>query len=330
MVRIIDDWMNNNDRRADPVFKDYYGMSSISPTKKVTNAIAAVAEKVQGDLTSDGEPAPVKKQRRKTTANTTDEYAFSTQYRIHLLTTTSSTESTAVTKTPAPSKEARRSSILGSQSPALSPKVITDLYDTGSTQVSRAWKQAYDYVGAEKVLGNTRDLLSGPWPLIGAGTFYEIFTFRRDLIPFKKFTEISGIPFIYSDKIDINMPDMFQILDTKFWAPFLLFLFTSTIIPMIAGYFINISFKHTGSSPAYGTRRATASKDPIPYDPFIFSIAKGLICYVVYAQHFNFFGLWSDSTVAYVNRGVYGGYTAMLTSAGIGAAASLYDAVLKK
>lgn len=65
------------------------------------------------------------------------------------------------------------------------------------------------------------------------------------------------------------------------------------------------------------------------FDPFVFNIAKGLIAYLVYAQHLPFFGLYQHFTVATVNESVYGGYAGMITSAAIGAAVCLYEAALK-
>jgi len=66
------------------------------------------------------------------------------------------------------------------------------------------------------------------------------------------------------------------------------------------------------------------------FDPFIFNLAKGLLSYVVYAQHFQLGGMYQHFTVATVNEAVWGGYANMLTTSGLGAAIALYEAVLKK
>ncbi|KAI9872198.1 MAG: hypothetical protein M1823_008238, partial [Watsoniomyces obsoletus] len=65
------------------------------------------------------------------------------------------------------------------------------------------------------------------------------------------------------------------------------------------------------------------------FDPFTFFIAKALISYLVYAEH-ALVGLFSNYTVSTVNKALYGGYTGVVTGAGIGAAVTLYEAVLKK
>jgi len=66
------------------------------------------------------------------------------------------------------------------------------------------------------------------------------------------------------------------------------------------------------------------------FDPFVFNLAKAFIAYVVYAEHFQFMGLYQNFTVATVNDSVLGGWFGMLTGAGIAGLISLYEAVLKK
>jgi hypothetical protein len=55
-----------------------------------------------------------------------------------------------------------------------------------------------------------------------------------------------------------------------------------------------------------------------------------LIAYLVFAEHFNFLGLFQHFTIAQVNESVPGGYAGMITGAGIAGLMSLYEAILKK
>jgi hypothetical protein len=244
---------------------------------------------------------------------------------LYVLTLPSSSDSTALTKTPA-SKEVRRSSILGSQSPALSPKVLTDIVDSGSSKVRSAWNQSYEYLRIDPILQTVREYASGPWQIIALGVVYELYCLQPKLLPLRHAFNTPAVPYIKST--EVYGPHIFAILSTDFWYPFLLWFTTSTLIPAFTSYIINLSLKNKGTAVAARTR--ASDKKEIPYDPFIFCLTKGLISFLVYGWHFGVPTLLTDQTVTIVNTSIVGGYQALVTIAGLGAAASLYDAVLKK
>lgn len=72
------------------------------------------------------------------------------------------------------------------------------------------------------------------------------------------------------------------------------------------------------------------SNPHIQFDPFVFNLTKGFVVYCVYAAHFQIVEVFRHATIATVHASVPGGYQGMLISSGIGAAISLYEAVLKK
>ena len=183
-----------------------------------------------------------------------------------------------------------------------------------------------------------RDNLSSPAAINILAWLLEAYSLGSSIMPYKKIGEIPAIPALYKNRQEVSGPDFFVVLEAaKFWAPITLWLFTSTILPALVAYFINIPMKvnpgpsmttRSSSSSGSGSRSTTAS--PLVRDWFMFNIAKGLICYLVYADHKQMFNMYSNFTIATVNESIYGGYSGMLTAAGIGAAASLYEAVLKK
>ncbi|KIX04090.1 uncharacterized protein Z518_07643 [Rhinocladiella mackenziei CBS 650.93] len=305
---------NSSTYSKNPSLSEYYkrlASSSRSPSKKL-------AEKVSDTVKSDEDaPAPAKKVRRKTVSPTEE-------------TTDTDSPTTAVVK--APAKEvARRSSILTSPIPLPpSPAVVTDAIDQQTRRLRTSISHAYEQTQITEFADATRDLLSSPLALSVIAILLEGYGLRAQILPNKLLTEVPAIPYVKSTKTPINVPDLFLLLDSKFWSPFSLWTLTSFILPALISYFINLPLK-AHPSHTYTTRRATLQANAqMQFDPFIFNLAKGLIAYLVYAQHFSLGGLYQHFTIATVNEAIPGGYVAMLTSSGLGAAVSLYEAVLKK
>merc|ERR1712000_788954 len=217
--------------------------------------------------------------------------------------TTSPTEETTDTDSPAnalirqPAKEiARRTSILTSQIPIPpSPAVVTDAIDQQTRRMRASISQAYDRTQIHEVADQARDYLSSPLTVTVLAILLEAYGLRAQVLPNKLLTEVPAIPYIKSTKTPINVP-------------------------------LKAHPSHT-----YSTRRAALQHNTqMQFDPFIFNLAKGLIAYLVYAQHFNIAGIYQHFTIATVNESILGGYFAILISSGLGAAVSLYDAVLRK
>ncbi|EHY61093.1 hypothetical protein ABEF92_002612 [Exophiala dermatitidis] len=313
----LDEHLRANSTRysKEPSLTDYYkrlGSSTRSPVKKI-------AQKVSDVVKSDEDaPAPAKKSRRKTVSPAED--------------TTDTDSPTVSSLIKAPAKEvARRSSILTSQIPIPpSPAVVTDVIDEQTRRFRTSISHAYDRTQIHEYADKTRDLLSSPLTVTILAILLEAYGLRASVLPNKLLTEIPPIPYVKSTKTPVNVPDLFLLLDSKFWAPFSLWTLTSFILPAFISYFINLPLKaHPVHSHA--TRRATVQANAqLQFDPFVFSLAKGLIAYLVYAKHFNFGGLYQHFTIAVVNDSILGGWFAILISSGLGAAVSLYEAVLKK
>ena len=224
----------------------------------------------------------------------------------------------------------RRASILGSQELSPSSKAITDLYDAGKRRVTSSVTTAYEKIGVTEYVDYVRENLSSPAAIHLFTLCFEAYSLRPGIIPNRKMFEFPVIPYITSQKSNAYAPDLFVLLTPEFWAPFSCFLLTSLVLPGIVAYLINLPLKaSSGHSHSHGTRRATSSSSSKQFDLFTFFIAKALISYLVYAEH-ALVGLFSNYTISTVNEALYGGYTGVVTGAGIGAAATLYEAVLKK
>lgn len=208
--------------------------------------------------------------------------------------------------------------------------MVTDAIDRETRRIRTSISHAYDETHIHEFSDAARDYLSSPLTVTVLATLLEAYALRAQILPNKLLTEVPAIRYIKSTKTTISVPDLFLLLDSKFWAPFSLWTLTSLILPAVISYFINLPLK-VHPSHSYSTRRAAVQHNAqIQFDPFIFNLAKGLIAYVVYAQHFNLGGIYQHFTIATVNESILGGYFAILISSGLGAAVSLYEAVLKK
>lgn len=208
--------------------------------------------------------------------------------------------------------------------------MVTDVIDHQTRRLRTSISHAYDRTQIHEFADSTRDYLSSPLTITVLATLLEAYGLRAQILPNKLLTELPPIAYIKSTRTPISVPDLFLLLDSKFWAPFSLWALTSFLLPAVVSYFINLPLKAHPIHP-HATRRATAEANAqLQFDPFIFSLAKGLLAYLVYAQHFNFGGLYQHFTIATVNESILGGWFAILISSGLGAAVSLYEAVLKK
>lgn len=210
-----------------------------------------------------------------------------------------------------------------------SPAVVTDAIDHQTRRIRSSISHAYDRSPIHEYSDHIRDLLSSSVTVNVLAILLEAYGLRAEILPNKLLTEIPAIPYLTATKTHVNVPDLFQLLSTSFWAPFILWVLTTLITPALIAYFINLPLKQLHGH-SYNTRRASIRNTPqIQFDPFIFNLAKGLMAFLVFAGHLRL-GIFQHYTIALVNTCVPGGYQGMLLTSALGAIVSLYEAVLKK
>lgn len=176
-----------------------------------------------------------------------------------------------------------------------------------------------------------RDYLSSTVTVNVAAIILELYGLERNLIPLKHFTTIGPIPLFKSSFTEISLPDLFQLLTHTFWATVILWALATLVLPAMASYLINIPLsrlpKHTSA------RRSGVRANPhIQFDPFVFNITKALVAYLVFGLnlHLKPYALFDNSTVMIVNLCMPGGWWGLVLGSGVGAAMSLYEAVLRR
>lgn len=212
-----------------------------------------------------------------------------------------------------------------------SPAVVTDAIDRQTNRIRNSISRAYTRSGVHEYSETVREMLSSSAAVALLALALEGYGLRQEILPSKAIGELPAVPFMKTSKTTVYVPDLFLLLDKSFWSPFSLWMLTSVLLPLAVAYFINLPLK-THPTHNYSTRRAGRVKTApeMQFDPFVFNVAKALLAYVVYAQHFQLFGLYQHFTVATVNESVIGGWFGMVTSATVAGLLSLYEAVLRK
>ena len=236
----------------------------------------------------------------------------------------------SLVKTPA--RELARASASFAQNVPLppSPAAVTDAIDRQTRRFSASVSDLYQRSQIHEYSDTVRDVLSSPLAINVIVLIVEAFGLRKEIFP-SAAVHIPAISNVKSDETIVYVPNLFKLLDKSFWAPFSLWSLTSVILPLALAYFINLPLKAM-SGQGHGSRRAAAIQNTpsLQFDPLVFNVAKALIAYLVFAEHFNFLGSFTHYTITTVNENVFGGYTGMITGAGIAGLISVYEAILKK
>ncbi|KAI1199698.1 hypothetical protein F5X97DRAFT_295836 [Nemania serpens] len=232
-----------------------------------------------------------------------------------------SSTSTAIARTPA------RALSLASRIPLpATPADVAEAVDRSTIALRTRVASVYKESGITEATHATRETLSSVSAVLLAISAFELYFLRPEILADRYAFTIPAISFLGTNDYAVFIPDMFLLLTASFWSPALLWAFTSSILPSIAGYFINMT---TGAHHGRVTRRSAPALDAV-VDPLTFSIVKALISFVVYGQGVTFGGWINAVSIARVNSAVYGGYKGMLAGAAISGIFSIYDAVLKK
>ncbi|KAI1271061.1 hypothetical protein F5Y07DRAFT_36843 [Xylaria sp. FL0933] len=232
-----------------------------------------------------------------------------------------SSTSTAIAHTPA------RALSLASRIPLpATPADVANAVDRSTVALRTRVASVYKESGITEVTHATRETLSSVNSVLLAISAFELYFLRAEVLADRYAFTIPAISFLGTNDFPVFIPDMFLLLTASFWSPALLWAFTSSILPSIAGYFINMT---SGAHQGRVTRRSAPVPDAV-VDPLTFSVVKALISFVVYGQGVTFGGWINEVSIARINSAIYGGYKGILAGAAISGLFSIYDAVLKK
>ncbi|KAF2842609.1 hypothetical protein M501DRAFT_924955 [Patellaria atrata CBS 101060] len=198
-----------------------------------------------------------------------------------------------------------------------SPAEVADVIDRQTTIAKEKISSAYAKLGVTENIESVRESLSS---VVGVELLVlglEYYGLQKETLPWRYAFDFPAIGFLGTNSHPVSIPDFFLLVTSFFWAPTSLWAATSILLPALAAYFINFTLN--------GKSRSVYQADPLT-----FNVAKALITWLVYSQGAQFAGLVSPETAARVNAAVPGGYTGVLIGSGVGALASIYEAVLKR
>lgn len=208
------------------------------------------------------------------------------------------------------------------------PADVANAVDRSTIAIRQRASSIYRESGITEVTNATRDNLSTVHSITLLVGIFELLYIRPEILANRYAFTLPAIALLGTSDYPVYLPDMFLLLTASFWSPALTWAFTSFVLPAFFGYFFNLGATSGAAGPR--TRARTANNPEYAVDPLVFSVAKGLIAFLVYGQGVTFGGLLSDVSVERLNGSVYGGYKGVLTGAAITGLASIYDAVLRK
>ncbi|KAI0389224.1 hypothetical protein F5Y17DRAFT_469845 [Xylariaceae sp. FL0594] len=286
---------------------------------KLANYYASRARTIQSPMKKDVD-APVERLRaakRRVVKATEDALAAAPESEEE-----PSSTSTVVVQTPL------RALSLASRIPLpATPADVANAVDRSTVALRSRVSSVYKESGIPEATHATREALSTVNSVLFVISAFELYFLRPEILADKYAFTIPAISFLGTSDYPVFVPDMFLLLTSSFWSPAFLWALTSTILPSIAGYFINLT---TGTQPQGRITRRSAPPPETVVDPLTFSVVKALVSYVVYGQGVTFGGRINPTSIARVNSAIYGGYKGMLAGAAISGLFSIYDAVLRK
>lgn len=207
-----------------------------------------------------------------------------------------------------------------------SPAVVTDAIDRQTAKVREGLENVWTASGVMERSQDLRATLSSLKAVEALVLVLEGSSVLKELIPLRYLTTTPAVEAAHIPEIAIKVPDLFVLLTGAFWAPLTVWLLTGLVLPLAAAYFINLSWQ----AATGGHRRGRSASSRASFDPLTFNIAKALLVYKVYADHYTYCDMFSNFAVEKVNTSVPGQWAGMLTGTAIGVIGTLYEAILRR
>lgn len=168
----------------------------------------------------------------------------------------------------------------------------------------------------EKAVG-VRDRLSNVISVNVASLALEATLLLVAVIPVTYELTLPAVDAIGYPSTKYILPDLFVLLTTTFWAPFLAWLIPAVVLPIINAVVFNLV-------------STSAARDGVKYkaDPLTYAVTRALCVYLAHYKGFTFGGLLGSAAVATVGTTV--GRELQMIGAGIGGIAALWVGILSR
>lgn len=205
-----------------------------------------------------------------------------------------------------------------------SPAIVTEVIDNQTTKLREGMERAWQASGVLDRVHSLRAQLSSLKAIETIVLLVEACSLLKARVPIRYLTTLPAIQYTNTPALRVKVPDLFQLLEGEFWLPISLWFLTCFFLPLVASYFINLSWKASSNA-----RRTRSTPSLAQFDPLIFNIAKALLVHAVFSKEIHF-GLTTTYNIRKVKAGVIGGEFGLLTGTAIGAVSALYEAILTR
>ncbi|KAJ5775880.1 uncharacterized protein N7511_000891 [Penicillium nucicola] len=206
-----------------------------------------------------------------------------------------------------------------------SPAVVTDVIDRQTNRVREGIEDAWTSMGVLDRCHAVRESLSSLKAIEIIVLLLEGGSVVKELVPIRYLTTTPPVQAAQIPAMSIRAPDLFVLLTGAFWAPFSLWLVSCLVLPLMAAYFINLSWQASTSA-----RKTRSSPNLAQFDPLTFNIAKALLVHIVFGNDFKFWGVFSTFALRKISASVPGGTFGLYTGTAVGVIGSLYEAILRR
>ncbi|KAI5779233.1 hypothetical protein EDC01DRAFT_621512 [Geopyxis carbonaria] len=199
-----------------------------------------------------------------------------------------------------------------------SPAVVANEIESRTNQIVASAFEAIEIVEITQKAIGLRDRLSNVISVNAIALTLEVSFLFISVIPLTYEVTIPGIPTLGTHNKIFVLPDLFVLLTSAFWSPFLTWLMTAIIGPFINASLFNL------------VAATVAVKDGSEYkaDPLTFAVTKALLVYLVHYKDFFFWGLCNPKSVQIVGNSV--GRELQLVAAGIAGLAAIWEGILRR
>lgn len=295
---LLSQYLQDNEKELsqDPTFAPYYDtLSSRSPSKRTTTSILTATDEL-----------PQTRTRRRTSRYVPGSTSFEDQASTDgdftpepqsERKTRGGSRALAV-RTPRPVRSLRDAA--GVALPP-SPAAVADGIESRVNAIAASAKTALESAEiAEKAL-NIRDRLSNVISVNATSLSLEAVLLL-----------VVGWP-----ATTYVLPDLFVLLTTAFWAPFLVWLSTALLVPLANAVTFNLV-----------ATTVQRKNEQYRVDPLTFAVTRALAAYLVHYKGFTFGGLFSEQAIKMVGASV--GKELQIIGAGIGGIAALWVGILSR
>lgn len=198
------------------------------------------------------------------------------------------------------------------------PAIVADEIETRANQIIASAKKAIEKTDIKEKATNVRDRLSNVISVNATSLSLEALLLLAAIIPVTYELTVPAVAALGTPATTYVLPDLFIVLTTTFWAPFLTWFVTSLVLPVGNAVLFNF------------VAVSVSSKEDNEYqvDPLTFAVTKALLAYLVHYKAFTFGGVLGEQAVATVGGSV--GRELQLIGSAIGIIAAIWEATLRR